>query len=144
MTSDLITRLEKAEGGSRELDAEIMCLVGGARRVDDFTFHGPNEAVWCLWDGLYDPPSIPELPYVTTSLDAALALAERLGWQLRSLDHSIPNQPSVMLQGPIKHYPAEGDHPAHDGPAYQCGRGKTRPLATCIAILRALKGTDNG
>lgn len=37
-------------------------------------------------------------PALTASLDAALALVERCGWRLRSLDNSAPAQPSVMLQ----------------------------------------------
>jgi hypothetical protein len=109
----LISRLEGAQEGSRELDAEIYRAL------------------------LVDCP-MPNGPHFTTSLDAAVALVERAAWRLWTLDHSIPNQPAAMLQGPIKHYPAEGEYPAHDGPAWMCGRARTPPLALCIALLRAL------
>jgi len=73
--TDIIARLETATGADRELDAVIMCAIGGARRIDDFTFYGPGEKSWGFgehedesnaWNG--------PLPYVTASLDAALAL----------------------------------------------------------------------
>jgi hypothetical protein len=112
----LITRLEGAEEGNWTLEQAIFLGLPKPKDLDEE-----------LQDRHY-----------TTSLDAAVALVERAAWRLWTLDHSIPNQPAAMLQGPIKHYPAEGEYPAHDGPAWMCGRARTPPLALCIALLRAL------
>jgi hypothetical protein len=89
--TDLIKRLEEAEAGSLELDVAIWDAMGG-------------------W-------SVAHPPAYTTSLDAALALAERLG-----------------LDGWRLLYAAMLNWKAHDprGPL-----SKTLPLALCIAILKA-------
>lgn len=64
MTPCLIERLEAAGEGSRELDREVWQVTGG-------------------WGGVDAPPSF------TTSLDAALALAERVlpGWHATVSTH---------------------------------------------------------
>lgn len=77
----ILTRLE--EGGSRELDAEIVALLNKATvrlypPSDDF---GPR-AKWQFWslDGAHFLGNESKFPVepVTTSVDAALALAERV------------------------------------------------------------------
>lgn len=99
---DLIAKLEAAESGSRELDVAIWDALGG----------------WSV----NNPPSY------TTSLDAALALAERVlpGWFL-SLDTS-----GVHARLWI------GERPSFAGLA------ATAPLALCIAILKATREKSNG
>lgn len=79
--SELIEALRKADGGSRELDIEIMCEIGSARRIDNTLFYGPGEISWYCGEWK-DESSLPPLPYVTTSLVAAIALVERVrpGW----------------------------------------------------------------
>lgn len=73
---DLLHRVESATGPDRELDALIMVALGGARRVDECLFYGPGETTWCFSDYEHEY-DMPPLPYVTASLDAALALVER-------------------------------------------------------------------
>ena len=129
--TDLIKRLEEAEEGSRELDRDISKLI--------------DKAEWdkCAnWASMPcgAPPAVIErdavrwLPFYTTSLDAALALAERV----------LPGARWVMVQQPV----GWGAMPLlFDGAAWNCPNdpGETvhalLPLALCIAILKA---TDTG
>ena len=96
----LIERLEAAEVGSRELDVEMWEATRG-------------------WNGVNHPPCF------TTSLDAALALAERLN-----------------LNGPLvihRNGPAEwGVTYVDDDTVY----APTPALALCIAILKAKETTS--
>lgn len=99
--AELIARLEAAEVGSRELDV-------------------------CMWEVSDGWQNVHRPPCVTTSLDAALAMAERV----------LPGCRCI----------AERDH---DGTGWACVRASedserfmtdaaTPALALCIAILRAL------
>jgi hypothetical protein len=75
MTPGLIERLEAAEGGSRELDREI------ARECGWTNLDVPTFWVKSVCDAAGFPPGTAQatpLPHYTTSLDAALALAERV------------------------------------------------------------------
>jgi hypothetical protein len=111
--TDLIKRLEEAEEGCPFLDREIWVALEFYRRSS--------------------PPAAPEY---TTSIDAALALAERVLpgclWTAGSNTYDgAPNgQAEVFL-------PVPSDF--HDG----CGEvtAATPTLALCIAILKA---TDTG
>lgn len=116
MTADLsalIASLEAAEVGSRELDDAVWFAATGEKAsypFDDET--DPHIR--------YGTLAWVRLPRSTTSLDAALALAERLGldvWHIM--------------------YAAMMNWKAHDprGPA-----SRIMPLALCIAILRAKQG----
>lgn len=69
--SDLIERLEKAEAGSRELDALVWCATvpGGATYDTGRSRVTYPDKSWAI---------ITSFSPVTTSLDAALALAERV------------------------------------------------------------------
>lgn len=74
--SPLIDRLRKAEDGDKLLDEEIMCSVGGYTQI------GPSQGQKKRFrepggdfDGHY---VVPEVPRVTSNIDAALALVERL------------------------------------------------------------------
>ncbi|MDH3376209.1 MAG: hypothetical protein OEQ39_04475 [Gammaproteobacteria bacterium] len=67
---DLIERLEAAESGSRELDANIALSMGGSVKL----VPGPNGAQW---------------PHYTTSIDAALTLVpEGWRWQVSGFEAS--------------------------------------------------------
>lgn len=141
MTSELIERLEKAEGGSRDLDGEIMALtyrweqryIGGTC-WDDYQgtcCPGARHLDWVWVDPEDDKWKTTALEgyEFTTSLDAALALAERL-W------------PHVMWR--VGHDPDDGSLKAElvtaqkpgDPPAVQ-SNASTPALALCIAILKA-------
>ena len=100
MTPGLIERLEAVGEGSRELDRDVWQATGG-------------------WDGVDAPPSF------TTSLDAALALAERvlgedeaLYW-LRAVTREAEED---TVSGCIKHL----------------------PIDLCIAILKARATQEQG
>jgi len=119
--SDLIERLEKAEAGSVPLDCEV---------VRQFGYHVPEGT----WQGWHDPDGnhIGLPPKVTTSLDAALALAERVlpGHVFYSIDHmAVINLRNIC----VAQVSGEADGCAGEGEA------ATPALALCIAILRAAK-----
>ena len=123
--TDLIARLEAAEVGSRELDEAIStamcdskfrtCIEGlsdeqGGMWMYEFEGHAPSSAL-----------------RVTTSLDAALALAERV------LDGDF----SYDLFHDFGGYNRAKVHGITDGPVSGEGKAETMPLALCIAILKA-------
>lgn len=99
MTSDLITRLSKLEGPDREVDVEIHRLLF------------PKDSVFGHI-----------LPTYTASVDAAIALAERVltGWRWRVGD----SYANVWIDAKLDDMDFVGSHPV---PA----------IALCIAILRA-------
>ena len=109
MTTPLITRLEEAAEGSRELDAEISqaLMFPTMLRWGDHHWRRGHVGGWTT------------LPSFTTSIDAALALAERLGltrkWNL--------------WQGSVSGYVAQ-----FEGDEYSAA--PTPALAFCLAILR--------
>jgi len=83
MTSDLITRLSKLDAPDREVDAQIEVAV---RRIEAAR-SGLAEEYWANWqaspDGtVYDPHTRYSSQPFTASVDAAIALAERVlpGW----------------------------------------------------------------
>lgn len=138
---ELIARLEAASEGSRELDRELMLLVGDAREVDHCTFYGPDERVWYF--GEYERETdLPPLPYLTTSLDAIVALIERKlpGWTLARLGQNDDKTWHAELR--------EGYLTSYDRVATSSYRPGSRPaspaLALCIALLRALRTQDQG
>ncbi|MFI8682050.1 hypothetical protein ACIGFJ_06755 [Brevundimonas diminuta] len=112
MTADLsalIARLEAAEAGSRELDWRI---------AEAFDIPEPWKVAVRIWPPFMERSKFDQaIPAFTTSLDAALALAERIG-----------------MDGFRVMYAALMSWKAHDprGPLSQ-----TLPLALCIATLRA-------
>jgi hypothetical protein len=129
MTS-LITSIEQAGEGSLALDIELMTLLGGARDVGDGVYYGPNNETWHTSDAA-ENEGCWMLPAPSRSLDAALALAERVlkppytgpitltiaGSGVAYIDHSNPCRMGVQ---------AFGNTPA---------------LALCLAVLRATQKT---
>jgi hypothetical protein len=114
--TDLIKRLEEAEAGSRELTEAVLLALGFVTK----RYPMDSDTYWIV-PGDERNPLPAWADRITTSLDAALALAERLG-----------------LDGWHPLYAAMLNWKAHDprGPL-----SKTLPLALCIAILKA---TDTG
>ena len=118
----LIERLEKAGEGSREMD-ELVALATthtyGVYEVD--------------WDGF---------PAYTTSVDCALALAEKVlppdhdfspqtpsvGWKINLYRGMIPTDQRGGWFANVRRHATDGFEGASESPA----------LALCIAILRAL------
>lgn len=129
MTAALIERLEKAEAGSRELDADLFRHFG-APLPTEFAGYGV-ELVW-QEDGSatmpvgdlqvrYDPPAY------TTCVTAALALAERVlpGWSVMSIGEELAGKWGVLLVE------------RGGGPLCTQALGPCPALAMCAAILKA-------
>ncbi len=140
----LIQSLEAAEGGSRELDKELAETFGLVRRggwFSDGIFYAP-----CIrGDGNTCPP----LPRLTTSLDAALALAERV----------MPSSPEPadvpwdqwcieLTMSPVwrREQRLTWDCTIGNGLGFGGAvalSASTPALALCIAILRAKEGDNH-
>jgi len=139
MTTDLsalIARLEAAEVGSRELGRDILVAMNIVREVDPTLFYGVgNEDTWHFGDAAEQDGFWRILPDPSTSLDAALALAERVSpevfWEMSC--RAIINgqkQYGVTLWPEDLEAGVEGAHGHAPNPA----------LALVIAILRAKQG----
>lgn len=144
MIPGLIERLEKAESGSRELDALIWAEVHPERikvtgwnkpygdQMDrtQVEFSTPPKRTRCVTS---DQGPFSHAEPVTTSLDAALALASRVlpGW-LWSAGTSDDGTAIAVLD----------DLNASGG--FAESRAKTPALALCIAILKARAIQEQG
>lgn len=109
--SGLIERLEAAEFGSRELDSSVAGQFCNDVESDDGDF----------WWGPFDQQAT-RVPDFTTSLDAALALAERTMGGV-SIDLLIRDHRTLCELN----WPSNTVHSS----------AKTPALALCIAILKA-------
>ncbi|WP_447910535.1 hypothetical protein [Brevundimonas bullata] len=138
---ELTARLEAAEVGSRRLDGDIHRLISpDALLMTDSGSVGPikREAKREPIGTLHSVPGeviadcIGAEPY-TTSLDAALALAERVlpGWRAQMLQHT----------GYWRAHLAAPDGRLDDD---KTGRASEAPLALCIAILKAKAQGEGG
>lgn len=135
MTADLsalIARLEAAEVGSRELDDSVVISAFDGEMMDWW-----DEATQQHQIKAGDGSRVNVTP-ITTSLDAALALAERVlpGWAMnvcldKDRDGTLLGWSSQVarhgLEGPV-------------GRDRWFGVAPTPALALCIAILRAKQG----
>lgn len=113
---DPIERLEKAEAGSRELDADVSIVVHDSQvRRGPHYWHHMGDGDWS------------EIPAYTTSLDAIVAL----------IGEKSPLRGPVSIEMAGSGFCAIADTvPCADGVA---AWGNTPPLACCIALLRALQ-----
>lgn len=114
--TSLIEKLEGAEVGSRELDCAIWTATGG-------------------WDGVDHPPAF------TTSLDAALALAERVlpGWHVgvQPWFHTDPDRVmsrAYLIRPDWKRWNPTGDEWCDQHHGKSC---HTAALAIVSVLLRA-------
>lgn len=127
MTRTLIEKLEAADGPSRELDAEIH----DALHSSHMAFNSGNQG----WKVLAGDPRSPtreyfELPAYTSSLDAAVALVERVLPEVEFDINGYRKFYSAVVYtggGPQNEVGAQGKHPA---------------LALCIALLKALEARE--
>ena len=131
----LIERLEAATGPDRELDAAIVAHFNNAsvRRYPPQTDFGPG-ARWQFWsrDGAHFLGSESKFPVppLTASLDAALALVERVrpgAW--------------IEMSGPRKYLniPAPVPNRWRVEVDERIGWGSTLAIALLIALLRTLE-----
>ena len=140
MTPGLIERLEAAGEGSRELDWRIADLTGHP------SFERKVEGLW--------PPfaersrSDSAIPAYTTSLDAALALAERVlpGWfvGVQPWFHTDPDR--AMHRAYVVRPDWARWNPVDDDWCESIwGRSAATPaLSVCIAILKARATQEQG
>lgn len=153
MTRTLIEKLEAAEGPSRELDAEVAVALAGwewhgggePREFQRFAGHWkkPGEEGYgtlegqlckCAESGNSEPP-----PY-TSSLDAAVALVERLlpgAWRETSGPRAYLNIPKA-----VPNYWRATVQPWGPKNANTAGWGATEPLAILAALLKALEARE--
>lgn len=123
MKTDLPTRLEGAAAGSRELDAEVWACVTG---YELFEHDGAGWRYRMKSDDIMRHRRTGHIEPVTTSIDAAVALAERVlgeaarwecGWNSFEKAWATAYSPTTFL--------------GHSS------RSQTPALALCAAILRA-------
>lgn len=114
----LIERLEKAEAGSRELDAEIAPLDGRVCANVETQ----------LWKKVVDGHLFIGLPHYTTSLDAALTLVPQ-PWRVYAM------QQETWPNDAVQRWFAGLDHIPHT--ESMMGKARTPALALCIAALKA-------
>lgn len=134
----LLAHIEAATGPDREIDAALALALGGWHRewieVGRNPHHKPD---WFWWNDTDQPwrASNPErLPlFYTTSIDAALALVERMlpgCWWFFSKGKTRPTEPLFAF-----HIIPEGNT---DGLTIGEAEAGTPPLAILAALLRAL------
>ena len=140
MTSNLITRLSKLDAPDRGMDAEIEVAV---RRIEAAR-SGLAEEYWANWqaspDGtVYDPHTRYSSNPFTASVDAAIALAERVlpGWKWRvGRTELFPNGWAYVH----KYDPSNCDR--KDEAACADGRAANPAIALLIALLRAKEASN--
>lgn len=124
--SSLISRLEAAREGSRELDAEIWKAIGLTPKQEKHC------AEWCRMDGRTDLTRERYIaawaPNFTTSIDAAMTLLpERTQWQL--------NRTGIFDQEDSCRAEVDWSNGTW---------ADTPPLALCIAALKARAAASGG
>lgn len=124
-TTSLIEKLEGAEVGSRELDAYVWASVNG---YELFEHDGAGWRYRMRPDDIMRHERTSYISPVTTSLDAALALAERV------LDQRGPININICLAGSAQ---VVIDSVGPCGPVMAQVVARTPALALCAAILRA-------
>lgn len=145
MKNELAALLPRLEGGeaSDDLDALILCAF--AAPAGSYVEQSPINGAWCIYDGTTDRSGLPRLwdkrgwyrvggwP-LTQSLDAALALAERVlpgwAWMVRGSHYDGDEASRARVWQPY------ADPPAGDFDALS----PTPALALCAAIVKAKIG----
>lgn len=136
---ELIERLEKADAGSRELDGQIevvarWVMAARAGLAPEHRARWKSGRLGQVYDGNTGYDAQP----VTTSLDAALALAERVlpGWLWEATTIT------TTIGGIRKPLAVVVDPEGENDDVRTFGTAATPALAFCIAILRALRTTE--
>lgn len=138
MATDLITKLEEAGEGSRELDGAVWYAIHepdvehGCLHVEQ-TEQGPLEVLTCELGSKYADC----VGHYTTSLGAALALASRV----------LPGDSPGVSRNVFHGYWSAWLHRNVDGACHLVGdacTASTPALALCAAILRASEQERGG
>jgi hypothetical protein len=128
--TELVARLEVASVGSPELSADIAEWAGDASKEHWAAWREEWRTGHVWHDAAHCPPS----PY-TTSLDAALALAERV---LPGQEYEI-----TTLYG-VARVSLNLNHGCDGGPFYGENVCCCVPLALCAAVLKATSASSVG
>lgn len=157
MTLDsIIERLEKAEGGDRELDALIMnhLLPRQGEKIKVGDSFQPTR--WGRTGSISNGKEfVIEAPAVTSSIDAAIDLTQKVlpGWAWKVGTCCVSDDAWVT---PDFNSPIHGERLKRESPALKAGdmfdtgfdvdlRPSGRPaIALCIAVLTALKAKQMG
>ncbi|WP_313031798.1 hypothetical protein [Brucella sp.] len=135
--TDLITRLSKLTGPRYTMDVAIALATDfwPKDRIQNIVYNEDGDP----WVYFTDGPDLPLPPAYTASVDAAIALAERVlpgwGWEIASNTSHIKNCLNPEYGNPV------GKHPHWAVVANQSSRkfvdGATPAIALLIALLRA-------
>ncbi|WP_114214183.1 hypothetical protein [Ochrobactrum sp. 3-3] len=128
--TDLITRLSKLDAPDREVDARIWCEVHGVVYVDHYKLMHETQVIFKEKGKRKEQVSGDEMPHAavyTASVDAAIALAERV------LPESVARRLIIFNSSPAK---AGFDGTPERGKLFYY-EAATPAIAACIALLRA-------
>lgn len=146
--TDIISRLEKAEGPDRELDARIWCTMHGVRFKEHYDVYGrdsdrltqvvfsrpPSRKREVTGYGYYKHAEL-----YTASIDAAVALVERLAPDMRVENLCEWDHPRLRVQGPWSCDLVERGKDCTNGKKAKCSHAPTPALALLSALFRALR-----
>lgn len=147
--TSLIEKLEKAEGPSRDLDVEIMNTLAPRSPDEKRLFDGKvYPATWGAVGQVCDHIRyFVEAPFLTSSIDAAVALAERVlpgwGWGIESNTHHIKACLNPEYGEPVCQHPHWAAVSNTSGRQFEDAASPA--IALVLATLRALqqKGSSN-
>lgn len=134
---ELISLLEGAKSGTRELDCRVFEAIGGTEgewfgsKITGFYRSPGGEYTFNTEDG-YRHLQATYASHYTTRVDDALAIVPRDG--SASLDWTITKRDRYPYQGEWRF-----EATIWNGPNYQ-GFANTAPIAVCIVALKARRG----
>lgn len=137
--ADIIERLEKATGPRGEIDYAIRNIVEGYDRTEGAS-HSYGFKEWA-WKGNECFELDAACPQFTTSIDAAIALVERMlpGWSWLVRDDSEGAFCNISSPGLRDNLAAEWI----DGETCFPSWAKTAPIAILLSLFRALEAKED-
>jgi hypothetical protein len=136
---EIIEALEKAEGPSRGIDAEISMTALGMRMENKLADYPDEVPVFVVHDGNSSGSIEVMFPRFTSSVDAALALHERVlpGWFWRCGETPLfPKGWAYVSRTDASNCDKKDEAASSDGKA------ASPAIALCIATLKALQAKE--
>lgn len=142
--TDLLTKLQEAGEGSRELDKEVAKELGAVIRITHMS--APRyQVLWPIGSEPFyeiDPDDLPDLPAYTTSIDAALTLMKEVlpGWSIHlemDFDREVIDPETDLDPCACSLFKHEDGRMRHI-----MEWAKSPAIAICIALIKAQK--ENG
>lgn len=126
VATPLIERISKLDAPDREVDAEIAMHLLGYTRVNRMEKWPEAKPIWDFYEGEPLNSNGVLIPKYTASVDAAIALAERVlpGW-------------GFFLRSDKDGHNCGMVYPVHNFVTPGTESGATPAISMCIAILRA-------